>query len=91
MQETNGHPFRYEKWLFVHNAEVHAVDEIGRELVMRIASELPPVQRRRRETRRRLRDASRMLRRTALLPPHIGVGARALGGATMPASARAVV
>jgi len=115
MQETNRHPFRDEKWLFVHNGEVHAVDGICRELLMRIAPELfahilgttdavlvtseargrtcelPRVQRRRRETRRRLRDTSRMLRRTPLPPPHLGVGAQALGGATMPMSARAVL
>ena len=42
VQETNCHPFRCETWLFVHNGEVREVDEIRRELLMRVAPELFP-------------------------------------------------
>ncbi len=40
VQETNCHPFRHGKWLFVHNGEIFEVEKIRRELLMRIAPEL---------------------------------------------------
>ena len=42
VQETNCHPFRHEKWLFVHNGEIFEVEKIRRALLMRIAPELFP-------------------------------------------------
>ncbi len=40
VQETNCHPFRHGKWLFVHNGEIFEVEKIRRALLMRIAPEL---------------------------------------------------
>jgi glutamine amidotransferase len=40
VQETNCHPFRHGKWLFVHNGEIFEVEKIRRELLMRISPEL---------------------------------------------------
>jgi predicted glutamine amidotransferase len=40
VQETNCHPFRHGKWLFVHNGEIFEVEKVRRELVLRIAPEL---------------------------------------------------
>ena len=42
VQETNCHPFRHRKWLFVHNGEIFEVEKIRRALLMRIAPELFP-------------------------------------------------
>jgi len=40
VQETNCHPFRHGKWLFVHNGEIFEVEKIRQQLLMRIAPEL---------------------------------------------------
>jgi glutamine amidotransferase len=40
VQETNCHPFRHGKWLFVHNGEIFEIEKIRRALLMRIAPEL---------------------------------------------------
>ncbi len=40
IQETNCHPFRYGRWLFVHNGEIHEIERFRRELLMRVAPEL---------------------------------------------------
>lgn len=37
VQETNCHPFRHGKWLFVHNGEIFEVEKIRQQLLMRIA------------------------------------------------------
>ena len=36
VQETNCHPFRWGKWLFVHNGEVAEVEKIRRDLLMAV-------------------------------------------------------
>ena len=36
VQETNCHPFRYGKWLFVHNGEIHGVEKIHQALLAAI-------------------------------------------------------
>lgn len=36
VQETNCHPFRYGKWLFVHNGEIFEVEKIRQQLLARI-------------------------------------------------------
>lgn len=33
VQETNCHPFRYKKWLFVHNGEVFGIEKTRRDLL----------------------------------------------------------
>jgi glutamine amidotransferase len=40
VQETNCHPFRLGKWLFVHNGEIFEVEKIRQQLLMRIAPEV---------------------------------------------------
>jgi glutamine amidotransferase len=40
IQQTNCHPFRYGKWLFVHNGVINGFDEMRRELMLAIAPEL---------------------------------------------------
>jgi len=40
VQETNCHPFRHGKWLFVHNGEIFEVEKIRQQLLMRIAPEV---------------------------------------------------
>ena len=40
VQETNCHPFRHGKWLFVHNGEVFGIEKTRRALLMAIAPEL---------------------------------------------------
>jgi glutamine amidotransferase len=40
VQETNCHPFRYGRWLFVHNGEIFNVEKMRRELVLAIDPEL---------------------------------------------------
>ena len=42
VQETNCHPFRHGKWLFVHNGEIFEVEKIRRDLLMRIDAALFP-------------------------------------------------
>lgn len=39
VQETNCHPFRYGRWLFVHNGEIFEIEKFRRELLIRIAPE----------------------------------------------------
>jgi len=39
IQETNCHPFRYGKWLFLHNGEIFEVEKIRRDLLMAVAPE----------------------------------------------------
>ncbi|MCK6479330.1 MAG: class II glutamine amidotransferase [Planctomycetaceae bacterium] len=36
VQETNCHPFRWGKWLFVHNGEIFEVEKVRRDLVMQV-------------------------------------------------------
>jgi glutamine amidotransferase len=43
VQESNCHPFRYRKWLFVHNGEIHEIERFRRELVLAVASPLFPL------------------------------------------------
>ena len=40
VQETNCHPFRYGRWLFVHNGEIFEIEKIRRKLLFAIAPEL---------------------------------------------------
>jgi len=40
IQETNCHPFRYGKWLFVHNGEIVDIGKLRRDLVVAVAPEL---------------------------------------------------
>ena len=42
IQETNCHPFRHDKWLFVHNGEIFDVDKLRRDLVMQVDPALFP-------------------------------------------------
>jgi glutamine amidotransferase len=42
VQETNCHPFRYEKWLFVHNGEIDGIDTFRKVLMNAVADELFP-------------------------------------------------
>ncbi|MDJ0678212.1 MAG: class II glutamine amidotransferase [Calothrix sp. MO_167.B42] len=42
VQQTNCHPFRYDKWLFVHNGVIDNFKDIKRDLVLGIAPELYP-------------------------------------------------
>jgi glutamine amidotransferase len=36
IQETNCHPFRHGKWLFVHNGEIFEVEKLRRDLLMKV-------------------------------------------------------
>ncbi len=36
IQETNCHPFRHGRWLFVHNGEIQEIEKIRRDLLFRI-------------------------------------------------------
>src|SRR5262249_47187139 len=36
VQETNCHPFRHGRWLFVHNGAIHGFEKIRRELLFKI-------------------------------------------------------
>lgn len=36
VQETNCHPFRYGKWLFVHNGEIYEIEKLRRDLLMAV-------------------------------------------------------
>ncbi len=42
VQETNCHPFRYDKWLFVHNGEIDGIDTFRKVLMNAVADELFP-------------------------------------------------
>jgi predicted glutamine amidotransferase len=42
VQETNTHPFRYGRWLFMHNGVVREFPRIRRDLMLAIAPELIP-------------------------------------------------
>ena len=39
VQETNCHPFRYGKWLFVHNGQIADAGKLRREMLMEVAPE----------------------------------------------------
>ncbi len=36
IQESNCHPFRYKKWLFVHNGQIAAFDKLRRDLLLKV-------------------------------------------------------
>jgi glutamine amidotransferase len=40
IQQTNCHPFRYGRWLFVHNGVIEGFDKMRRELMLAVAPEL---------------------------------------------------
>jgi predicted glutamine amidotransferase len=40
IQQTNCHPFRHGKWLFVHNGVINGFEEMRRELMLAVAPEL---------------------------------------------------
>ena len=40
VQETNCHPFRHGKWLFVHNGEIFGIEKFRRELLMLVDRDL---------------------------------------------------
>ncbi|MGH9323104.1 MAG: class II glutamine amidotransferase [Vicinamibacteria bacterium] len=42
IQETNCHPFRHGRWLFVHNGEIQEIETLRRELLFRIEPRLFP-------------------------------------------------
>jgi glutamine amidotransferase len=42
IQETNCHPFRHGRWLFVHNGEIQQIETIRRDLLFRIEPRLFP-------------------------------------------------
>ena len=42
IQETNCHPFRHGRWLFVHNGEIQEIEKTRRELLFRIDPRLFP-------------------------------------------------
>jgi glutamine amidotransferase len=42
IQETNCHPFRHGRWLFVHNGEIQGIEKIRRELLFRVEPRLFP-------------------------------------------------
>jgi glutamine amidotransferase len=42
VQETNCHPFRYGRWLFVHNGEIDRIAELRRDLLMAVEPKLFP-------------------------------------------------
>ncbi len=42
IQQTNCHPFRHEKWLFMHNGVVSDMHTIKRDLVLQVEPELYP-------------------------------------------------
>jgi predicted glutamine amidotransferase len=42
IQQTNCHPFRHGRWLFVHNGVVEGFHEMRRELMLEVAPELFP-------------------------------------------------
>jgi predicted glutamine amidotransferase len=42
IQQTNCHPFRHGRWLFVHNGVIHGYEQMRRELMLEVAPELFP-------------------------------------------------
>ena len=42
IQRTNCHPFRHEKWLFVHNGLIRDFDRVRRDLALAVAAPLYP-------------------------------------------------
>lgn len=42
VQETNCHPFRYGRWLFAHNGEVHGIELMRKRLIAAIDDDLFP-------------------------------------------------
>jgi predicted glutamine amidotransferase len=40
IQQTNCHPFRWGRWLFVHNGVINGFDEMRRELMLAVAPQL---------------------------------------------------
>ena len=42
MQETNCHPFRHGKWLFVHNGEIFEIEKLRRKLLLTVSEDLFP-------------------------------------------------
>src|SRR5215813_7559224 len=42
VQETNCHPFRYDRWLFVHNGYVGGFTQVRRDLMLAIRPDLFP-------------------------------------------------
>jgi predicted glutamine amidotransferase len=42
VQETNCHPFRFGRWLFVHNGEIAAIEKLRRDLLIDIDPEFFP-------------------------------------------------
>jgi predicted glutamine amidotransferase len=42
VQETNCHPFRHKRWLFVHNGEIFGIEKFRKQLVTAIADDLFP-------------------------------------------------
>jgi glutamine amidotransferase len=42
VQQTNCHPFRYGRWLFMHNGLIDGLDAIKRDLVLAIDASLYP-------------------------------------------------
>ena len=36
VQETNCHPFRYGRWLFVHNGEIRGIEKLRRDLLLQV-------------------------------------------------------
>lgn len=42
VQETNCHPFRHGKWLFVHNGEVFEIEKLRRDLLFAVSPDLFP-------------------------------------------------
>lgn len=42
VQETNCHPFRHGRWLFVHNGEIHGIERVHKRLIAAVSDELFP-------------------------------------------------
>jgi glutamine amidotransferase len=42
VQQTNCHPFRYDRWLWLHNGAVRGFETVKRELVLAVAPDLYP-------------------------------------------------
>jgi glutamine amidotransferase len=40
VQETNCHPFRHGKWLFVHNGEIFGIEKMRRDLLIHVEAKL---------------------------------------------------
>lgn len=43
VQQTNCHPFRHKKWLFVHNGLIRGFDKVKRDLALAVEPELYPM------------------------------------------------